>query len=668
VRSTAGCTHDTANDTPAGATALVEGVRTATICGDDVDWWSLGLTAGGGARVIVRSDPARLTVFAEALDGEEEAENVTAFRLIGVTIFEIASATSTQSVHFKVSGNDVSGAYTIRTELLPGLCLPDILDLYGDRDAAQALLFPPDIALELRACIDDVDVVRVPVERSDLWSFFARFAGASQLELGVMDGAASISRVFTKTSTSPLVRSAADGGEWTITVEATSVPSAGEPYDLELFRQAGPRLEACAAAQPAAASQTIDFTGATDIGAIDCPSHVPSFAPERLLRLDPPRPGALLHVEARPMYTTATVAIALLGTCADDASVIACDSALRPGGPSAIEAVATSTSQPLYLLVSVDSARPGPVTIDVRWDQPGDFTCRMNGPEPIVSSGERSVSTEAATNTREIEATGACGGTAFAGDGAGPDRWFSLSVGGGQRAALELTGTLGGFLWAGTDCETMSDTCVGAAEVGFGRAARVVLAPMGATNFLIAVDGTSWSDAGAYILRAVLAPQCIEDAECRTMPGSVRRCDDYRCSDPPANDRCEGAILVALAAGRATIEGSTGAASDDFTGTGTNCGGSGGQDVVYAVDVPAGAQSLRARITRATWDPILAVRRDQCATASSQVACNDDPRPNGQAESPLSDLTVTTPSAGRYYVIVDAYAGAGPFTLELTLQ
>jgi hypothetical protein len=160
-----------------------------------------------------------------------------------------------------------------------------------------------------------------------------------------------------------------------------------------------------------------------------------------------------------------------------------------------------------------------------------------------------------------------------------------------------------------------------------------------------------------------------------------RRCDDYVCRDPPPHDTCAGVRVVTLAGGRATISDSTGAARDHFDGTGSNCGGSGGADVVYAIDLGAGLTRFRAHVTRASWDPILSLRGTDCTSVTAQVACNDDPRPNPDEPptTPLSDL-IWTPAggipAGRYFLIVDAYRGStpddfgtrGPFTVEIEAQ
>jgi hypothetical protein len=46
------------------------------------------------------------------------------------------------------------------------------------------------------------------------------------------------------------------------------------------------------------------------------------------------------------------------------------------------------------------------------------------------------------------------------------------------------------------------------------------------------------------------------------------------------------------------------------------------------------------------------------------VACNDD-RTDGDL---LPEVALAQPVADRYYVIVDGYAGRGPFTLELVAE
>lgn len=682
VLSTAGCTPDPANDRPEGAMLLREQTTLGlTLCGDDVDWHRVTLGNERGARIIVRSS-TRGTAIAEllhaqsALAGDEVVPaSIQTLALAGVTIFEVSTSTAVQDLFLRVRASDVSTTYSVDFISIGGLCAGDALDLYGDRTEEESLLVPPNVSLSLRACRGDVDVVRVPVERSDVWRFFPAFSGGgATLDLSV-DGPASgpLMAAFTAASTMPLSAPADAAGEWTVSVSARTVPSRGQAYELELSRDSGPRLEACGAPAVIDGATTIDFGGAIDLGEPECAASLPGGAGDRIVRIDPPAAGGLLLLEARPLGgATATVSISLLSQCGADTSPVACDRSARGGGATAIEAVLTS-SRSVYALVSALGITPGlQVEVQARFDAAGDYTCRLNGPQPIVASGERTVDTEAGTNTAELTSADHCGGDFFAGAGAGADRWFSISLGAGERAAFELTGSPGGFLWAGTDCTAMSMSCVGASETGFGEAARLVLAPSGSTNYLLAVDNTDASEAGTFTLRTVLRPQCVSDMECRTMPGSVQRCDDYVCADPPANDRCDGQPLV-LTGGRATIEASTGAANDDFAGTGANCGGSGGQDVVYAIEVPAGSSRIDARIVRAAWDPILALRFGQCATAATQVACNDDPRPD-PAAPPLGPLSVLSYApvgglaAGTYYLIVDAFSGAGPFTLEVEVQ
>jgi hypothetical protein len=59
----------------------------------------------------------------------------------------------------------------------------------------------------------------------------------------------------------------------------------------------------------------------------------------------------------------------------------------------------------------------------------------------------------------------------------------------------------------------------------------------------------------------------------------------------------------------------------------------------------------------------LVVRRGTCPTATAEVACNDDAIAGADLKP---DVKVINPAAGRYFIIVDAYSGSGPFTLEIT--
>jgi hypothetical protein len=120
---------------------------------------------------------------------------------------------------------------------------------------------------------------------------------------------------------------------------------------------------------------------------------------------------------------------------------------------------------------------------------------------------------------------------------------------------------------------------------------------------------------------------------------------------------------VTLTDNRARIFGSTGAATSNYQ---LGCASAVNMpDVVYYVDVPAGSSRLVARVAEASFDSIVGIRRAGAACeVQPDLACNDD---EDFPDVVLSSAFVRAPAAGRYAIIVDAYAGEGAFTLELEL-
>jgi hypothetical protein len=75
---------------------------------------------------------------------------------------------------------------------------------------------------------------------------------------------------------------------------------------------------------------------------------------------------------------------------------------------------------------------------------------------------------------------------------------------------------------------------------------------------------------------------------------------------------------------------------------------------VYAYQLPAGAQSLKARLAQDFAGSVLHVRRGDCRTAASEVACSSSP-----------EVTVAPAPAGTYFIFVDSDYGNGAFTLDV---
>lgn len=655
------CVRDPANDSADGALALVDGATlAASVCGDDVDWWAFELGAERGARVVVKTDPRVNSVDVELSRKDGGEPGATTLALPGLTIIEVNTASVARSLRVRISTRDTSGPYTLALVREADLCAGDVLDLYGDATVADALEVPAGARLSRRACPLDVDVTRLSSDPADRWSIAPRLVDPGALLFSVerLSGSmtttvAAAARYVRGTSTvlSPSPPLAAE--TWALVMQTEGAAVTGTDYVVDLGRVRGARVTACGSAQALAAGTTRVTLDAELDGPTACTPAAPAASFDRVLRIDPPRVGALLQLTARPTSTAARarVGVALLERCDDDNTVGSCDFAPEPAGAAALEAFLGSG--PTYVVVSSTTA--GEVTLDVAFDRRDNYTCRLQGATPILASGEQVVDTRAATNTVEATAD-AC--ELSQGEGAGPDRFFALDVGASERAVVELIGDRGGLLWIGADCSRMTTTCIGSGESAPGAPARVVIEPSGrAQSYVIAVDGVASGDVGTYVLRTRLAPGCVSDTECM----APLRCDAFTCVGAPANDRCDGAQLVSLTGGQAVISGSTGAAADDFVSVACATVRS-SQDVVFAVDVPAGASELRARVIGADWDPLLAIR-STCGTSTAELACDDD-----SGEGLWPDVRVAAPAAGRYYVIVDGYAGAGPFTLELTAR
>jgi hypothetical protein len=655
------CVRDPANDEVAGALALVDGATlAASVCGDDVDWWAFELGAERGARVVVKTEARTLDVDV-ALSRKGGGEpGATTLALPGLTIIEVGTSSIARSLLVRVSTRDVSGPYTLALVREADLCAGDVLDLYGDATVADALEVPAGARLSRRACPLDVDIARLSSDPADRWSIAPRLVDPGALRFSVerLSGAmtttvAAAARYVRGTSTVLSPSPAAAAETWALVMQTEGAELGGTDYVVDLGRVRGARVTACGSAQVLAAGTTRVSLSAELDGPTACSPAAPAASFDRVLRIDPPRAGALLQLTARPTSTVARarVGVALLERCDDDNTVGSCDFAPEPAGAAALEAFLGSG--PTYVVVSSTTA--GEVAVDVAFDRRDNYTCRLQGATPILASGEQVVDTRAATNTVEATAD-TCELTM--GTGTGPDRFYALDVGANERAVLELIGERGGLLWVGADCSRMTTTCVGSAQSAPGAPGRVVLEPSGrAQSYVIAVDGVASGDVGTYVLRTRLAPGCVSDTEC-TAP---LRCDAFACVSAPANDRCDGAQVVTLTGGQAVIAGSTGAAADDFVSVACATVRS-SQDVVFAVDVPAGASELRARVIGADWDPLLAIR-STCGTSTAELACDDD-----SGEGLWPDARVASPAAGRYFVIVDGYAGSGPFTLELTAR
>jgi len=104
-----------------------------------------------------------------------------------------------------------------------------------------------------------------------------------------------------------------------------------------------------------------------------------------------------------------------------------------------------------------------------------------------------------------------------------------------------------------------------------------------------------------------------------------------------------------------TITGTTTGLHNDFTSESCQTG-AGGNDVVYALELPVAVTTLTIDTTGSSFDTILSLRNAACA---GELACNDD----GSGVQSL--ITKTNVAAGTYSIVVDGYStNSGTYLLH----
>lgn len=676
------CTPDPFDDDSFSANpidaASYEGL---TICGDDVDWYEVELPHLFGAFVTVTATSSYATLAVEIEEPSELSLPIRRLELPGVVAFSVPQLVlddpdATTFLRFGVTTREANARYRIDVRLDRRGC-GDVLDLYGDDESPP--LAPPNVPFERVGCpgeIDRVDIDTLVDDRvtvSGTWS-----SPAMDVDFFLYDAAgARIATTGTVASTSeesvtsvPLTAS----GRVRVEANPRRAPTAGEVYSMTVLRDLGSRDAVCAnpddlVLSNGMATVTGSFTGGANLGRPECPADPQCIGDaicdrysefgrrDVLYRIQPPSAPSIFVASVAPLGNTPVrMSLALLSTCDDDTTDLVCNAAGLVRRPTSIERVLDSTT-PIYLMVSSDGvAEDFDFELQVNVDpiaMPANDTCFDAVDLPATDS--RLVSTFGAANDDQLRETNACGP---AGRGAGPDRFYRMTLTANERAALELTGPQGGFLWSGLSCTAMTETCTTADSIATdftSPVATTTFRPGRDQTFYVAVDGLNRDVTGRYTLRTIREPEleCLLDTDC----ASPLRCDDYRCRPVPAADTCPGAPLT-LVDGYVRITGSTGAANDNAS---VSCGAAGAPDVVYAVAVPPGFGNIAFRVTEARFDPILAVRRDRCDVDPNEW-CVDDVR---FPDILLPEVQIEAPVAGTYYVIVDAFAGEGPFTLEI---
>ncbi len=162
-------------------------------------------------------------------------------------------------------------------------------------------------------------------------------------------------------------------------------------------------------------------------------------------------------------------------------------------------------------------------------------------------------------------------------------------------------------------------------------------------------------------------PDCAIDAAPVTGCNLDEICVRGSCGVPVANDTCADAI--ALAPGGEVVTGDTTTARDDLEILACTNGFyfNDGNDVVYRIDLTAGA-TLDATLTTPTFDGTLMIVGPGAASlCDTTTTCGAYAEMSQQS---VESLTFTAIEAGSYYVVVDAWFGdfglsSGPFSLTV---
>lgn len=696
LRDSSGCEADSGNDSISTAQDIEAGAYLdLSICGVEEDWYAVEVPAGYGLELVLSSTASQATLTADVLTSfGDRPRGLTRLDAPGVTVIRVPSQDAL-SLRIGVRSIDQSGDYDLVVRYVAGLCTTDPMQMYG-----PGLSIPSNITFEGTLCAGVSDTAsfdvqtgdRLEVELEMLGDFSDRPAPQPALSLldanGASVGSNATADLRSTVTTTPL----ANAQRLDLVAEATRVPSIGAPYQVRLVRRLAGRAGACQSAttidMSAGTAQVSAFLGAAgDIGRPDCSlvSDAPDFAEgtrrDDLFTVTASSADVLMVATAQSTAGTAPkLSIALLSDCEDDTSTLACDTAIFARSRVQTRAVLPA-GQTRTVVVSSDGT-----VEDVQYDLHIEYVPLSNVPDdscpsatPLLSSGSQTVhlyqggGTAGLRNTDALWAdrvTAQC--SIFDDDdlaAQGVDRFFSLQLDPGELAAVELTGPLGGVLWSALSCDNMPGTCQQAAlrDLSNPVLRATFTASTAGLNHIVVVDGSGFDQQGSYTLRTVRNAQCLSDSDCQgagfnRCSSSPCRCDDYQCQDVPANSSCNGPAVIPLAGGFGadSIVGSTGAANNDFS---LSCLSRDGSDVVYSIEVPEAAIELVARVVGASFDPALEIRQGTCTdSALTPVWCVDDVR---YPDVLLPEVRVAEPEAGTYYIVVDAFAGEGAFTLEV---
>ncbi len=253
----------------------------------------------------------------------------------------------------------------------------------------------------------------------------------------------------------------------------------------------------------------------------------------------------------------------------------------------------------------------------------------------------------------EFGTTVACGGT---NPYDGPQLYYKLTLTAGKLYRLTLTPdkTFDPALYAfpvssGCTGQGINAGCKGLVSDVIGKGASgletMTLKPTTTADWIVVVDSYAATEKGPFTLE-------ISEAL------------------PASNDKCAKALVMALAAGKATATGDTSTATNEY-GTTITCGTSydyDGPQLYYRVVLPANKTYKVTAIPKSSWDPAVYAFTDATCTASvmdSQCASwiSDSAGP-GKAES----FFISTTKQQNYIIAIDSYAASQKGAVDLVVE
>lgn len=694
-RDTSACAADGGDDDQRSTATAIAAVslQGLSICGEDDDWYQLVVPESHGVEVVLtHAASAGITVDLEDEDGGRPV-GLTRIDGPGITVLR-APLGPARKVFLHAYSTDVSGDYDLHVRLINALCTTDPVEIYGG-----SLTVPTNVAFEGTVCPLQDEHFDFTIAAGDAvaatMTMIAPATEAAGPEVDVLDdtGASLVVAPGADVQTQPV----AGGGALSLEARVEFASALGDPYRMSLVRRLAGRESACTAPpvlDPTAGPVLVqgNLSTGTDLGRPDCSglADTADFAAAERADLLYGLAGRTRDVLLRAWVRTATgsgsqASVALLSSCADDGSAQACDTAPFVGRAAAIEAVLAPSDNPVLVVSSDGESTDVPFELEVEIISldPADIgndTCEgaiaLDGASPRVDTvvlygGAREDGTPFGAQNDDVllddeGTTAVCRG--FADQGLGVDRYYRLSLGANERAAVELSGPLGGMLWTSptTSCGDLPGTCAQAQVRTFSDPIlrATFTASISGQEHVVVVDGQLADDRGTYALRTIRNAQCFEDVDCT---GGLL-CSDYACVPRVINDVCLSAETVTVGPnGTAEVAGNTGAAQNDYR---LSCADTGQPDVVYTVIVPPGTQELVARISDATFDPAIEIRQETCEGGlNARVWCVDDVR---LPDVLLPEVRIAEPEAAAggtpYFIIVGSFAGEGDFTLQVELR